>query len=458
MTRTELTSKRISLVAILLSLVGTQLNCSQPTATPSIPQAATASDSTCNGDGIGCGTPALGAVIIGQLFTSLPVQTAALMYSNAQQAGLKVDRLGTYWDWFMDQNGNYNPASSYLSRLDAQIAGDLAHGVIPEFLLGTEAASYMPGLQGPNNLPGWNYYPSQTAALDALAGILANLVARFPTVKYWELFNEMDSPGFTTLFAGAGQAACPMQRGQLYGQMLNVVVPAAKQVSPSIHILMGGMGGAGDILARPSFSSECGISLDFDTGLPQTMTDFLTGIYNVGAGSNFDIVNAHAYADSTYWNGNTTNINIDPRFRAISASLRQIVLGQNDTSKQFWITEMGTSGVDDVNSGTCGADSNLGSCIDQAQVNILGTVVNDLMQNDLFDVAIIYAMPAGAGGTLNASYNQYLLQGMSVNDYGYQILRSDDITLRPIFSWLVQRSNCLSQGGSMFTTNWSCQY
>jgi hypothetical protein len=411
----------------------------------------------CYDDGIGCGTPKLGGVHIGQLFNALPVRTTALMYANARQAGLQVDRIGAYWDWFMDQNGNYNPASQYLQELDAQIAGDVDNGVTPEFLLGTEAPNSMPGLQGPSNLPNWTYYPSQEAAFNALEEILANLVARFPTVKYWELFNEMDAPGFTTLFTGTGQASCPMQRGQIYGQMLNVVVPSARRVNPAIHILMGGMGAASDILENSSFSSACGISPDFDTGLPQTMADFLTGIYNAGAGINFDIVNAHAYADSTYGYGNPADINIDPRFKAISASLHQVVLAQGDTGKQFWITESGTSGADDVDSGACGGNSNLGSCMDQAQVNVLGSAVNDVMQNHLFDVAIIYAVCAGSGGTPNSSYNQYLVEGTTVNDYGFQILRSDGITLRPMFSWLMQRSGCLSQGGSTFTTNWSCQ-
>jgi hypothetical protein len=458
MNGTTLNLKRLSCAALLLSLVGAQLNCSHSALTSSLPQATTQSASVCYDDGIGCGTPKLGAVHIGQLLTSLPVQTTALMYADAQQAGLQVDRIGTYWDWFMDRNGNYNPASLYLQELDAQIAGDLANGVTPEFLLGTEAPNYMPGLQGPDNLPNWTYYPSQEAAFNALADILANLVARFPTVKYWELFNEMDAPRFTTLFTGAGQASCPIQRGQIYGQMLNVVVPAARRVNPNIHILMGGMGAASDVLENSSFSPACGISPDFDTGLPQTMADFLTGIYSTGAGIHFDIVNAHAYADSTFGYGNSADINIDPRFKAISASLHQAVLAQGDTGKQFWITESGTSGADDVSSGICGGNSNLGSCMDQAQVNVLGSAVNDLMQNHLFDVAIIYAICAGSGGTPNSSYNQYLVEGTTVNDYGFQILRSDGITLRPMFSWLIQRSGCLSQGGSMFTTNWSCQY
>jgi hypothetical protein len=187
--------------------------------------------------------------------------------------------------------------------------------------------------------------------------------------------------------------------------MLNVVVPSARRANPDIHILMGGMGAAADVLENSSLSSACGISSDFDTGLPQTMADFLPGIYSAGAGINFDIVNAHAYADSTYGYGNSTDINIDPRFRVISASLHQAVLAQGDTGKQFWITESGTSGADDVDSGTCGGNSSLGSCMDQAQVNVLGSVVNDLMQHHLFDVAIIYAMSPGAGGTPDSSYN-----------------------------------------------------
>jgi hypothetical protein len=317
MKRIALHLRRISSVAIVFSLCGIQLNCGHVAANALLPL--TTTSPTCYGDGIGCGTPALGAVDI-HSFTTLPVGVATLMYNNAQLAGLKVDRLGTYWDWFMDQNGNYNPASPYLQQVNAQIAGDLANGVTPEFLLGTESANYMPGLQGPDNLPNWYYHPSQTAALSALANILANLVVRFSKVKYWELFNEMDSPGFTSLFVGAAQPSCPVQRGQLYGQMLNVVVPPARQVDPTIHILMGGIAGATDVLDCPTLSAKCGYSPDFDTDLLQTMTDFLRGMYRVGAGPNFDIVNAHAYADTAYWKGNTTNI-IGPRLEAISAGL-----------------------------------------------------------------------------------------------------------------------------------------
>jgi hypothetical protein len=458
MKRNKLDLKRMWFAAILLSLPGLQVNCLQFGANSSSSGASRPSTPACHEDGIGCGIPELGAAHIGYSFNALPVQIADLMYNNAQRAGLKVDRIGTYWDWFMDQDGNYNSASPYLQELDAQIALDLAHSVTPEFLLGTEAPNYMPGLQGPNNLPDWNYYPSRTAAFQALANILTNLVARFPHVKYWELFNEMDAPGFTTLFVGAGPPSCPIQRGKLYGQMLDVVVPPARRVNPSIHILMGGMAGALDILGNPSFSFDCGISTDFDIGLPQTMADFLKGIYSVGAESNFDIVNAHAYADSSFNAGSPMDdIDIDPRFRSISAILHQTVLAQKDRSKQFWITEIGTSGSDAINSGVCSDTADLGPCMDRTQVNVLGSVVNDLMQNHLFDVAIIYALCPGSGGTPNASYNQYLPQGMTVNDYGFQVLRSDDITLRPMVRWLIQRNNCLSHGGNLFTANWGCQ-
>jgi hypothetical protein len=445
-------------MAVLLFLLGAQLNCAHNAATLLPSPATTSSNHACYDDGIGCGTPALGAAHIGLLFNSLPAKKTVLMYTEAQGAGLRVDRIGTYWDWFMDRDGNYDPASPYLHDLDSQISADLANGVIPEFLLGTEAPNYMPALQGPSNLAGWNYYPTQTKAFQALADILANLVARFPKVKYWELFNEMDAPGFTTLFLGANQGICPIQRGQLYGQMLNVVVPSARRANPDIHILMGGMGGGPDVVQNLEFASTCGISPDIDTGLPQTMADFLSGIYLVGAGSQFDIINAHAYADSAFGSGNSRNINIGPRFAAISASLHQVVFGHADTHKQFWVTEFGTSGADDVTSGTCDVDSTLGPCMDQAQVNVLGDVINEVMQHNLFDVTIIYAICAGAGGTLDPSYDQYLLSGLSVNDYGFQILRSDGVTPRPMFSWLIQRNSCLSHGGTMFTTSWTCNY
>jgi hypothetical protein len=455
---TGFTLRRILSAVILLGGALLQMNCSGIAAGSAHQSTISPSNPACFDDGIGCGTPELGAVNIGGLINALPAQTAASMYHKVQQAELKVDRLGTYWDWFMDQNGNYNPANPYLQQLDAQIAADLINGVIPEFLLGTEADNHMPGLQGPGNLPDWNYYPNQTAALNALGEIFANLVGRFPTVRYWELFNEMDSPGFSTLFTGVNQATCPIQRGQLYGEMLNLVVPSARGVNPGIHILMGGVAGAGDVLEISSFSSACGISPDFDAGLLQTMADFVTGIYNAGAGPQFDIVNAHAYADASYGYGDITNIGIAERFAAISTSLHQVALVNNDSGKQFWVTETGTSSAEDIASGTCAGNSSLGPCIDQAQVSVLGNVVNGLMTNRPFDVAIIYAISPGAGGIIDSSYDAYLPPGLSVNDYGYQMIRSDDVTLRPMFNWLMQRSSCISQGGSMFTTNWSCQH
>lgn len=144
MKSTTLNLKGLTCAAFLLLLLGAQLNCSYRAPAPALPQATTQSAPVCYDDGIGCGTPKLGGVHIGQLFSALPVQTTALMYADAQQAGLQVDRIGTYWDWFMDQNGNYNPASPYLQELDTQIAGDFNNGVTPEFLLGTEAPNNMP--------------------------------------------------------------------------------------------------------------------------------------------------------------------------------------------------------------------------------------------------------------------------------------------------------------------------
>lgn len=419
------------------------------------------SSPACYDDGIGCGTPQLGAVAMGLFTNFLPVQTAASMYTNVQQAGLKVDRIGLYWDCFMDANGNYSPHNSnnpkYCSltpsQIQAVIAGDIANGVTPEVLLGTEGPNYMPCVNCAGNSSGLGAlasYADLTTAYNDLANILSNLVAAYPNVKYWELFNEMDAPGFSPLFLGPS-GTCPGVRGQTYGTMLNAVVPSAKQVNPNIHILMGGMVGAVDVLANPSSFPACPSYGD----LAQTMKDFVTGIYNAGAGSNFDIVNAHA-------NG----IDIDPRFVTISGDLRQAVSVQHDASKQFWITEFGSGGAEAVGYGTCSPNSTpdpFGHCMDQEQVDVLGPVVNDLLQpnatSPLFDVAIIYAMPAGAGGTDHVPFSDTSYpMGYTNDDYGYQLVRSDNRTLRPMFSWLIQRNDCLSQGGTSFTTDGVCHF
>src|SRR5215210_6006443 len=65
----------------------------------------------------------------------------------------------------------------------------------------------------------------------AFAAFVADRAAEFPTIRAWQLWNEMDVT-FTDVF-GAGHPEVPLrQRGRLYAEMLELAYPAIKHANP----------------------------------------------------------------------------------------------------------------------------------------------------------------------------------------------------------------------------------
>ena len=104
-------------------------------------------------------------------------------------------------------------------------------------------------------------------------------------VKYWEIWNEPDTPRDSNDVAGVygcwGDPDDPYYGGEYYGQMLQAVYPAIKKVDQVAQVVVGGL------------QMDCDPRIQGGTSCNKGR--FLEGILRSGAGSSFDGVSFHAY-------------------------------------------------------------------------------------------------------------------------------------------------------------------
>jgi Cellulase (glycosyl hydrolase family 5) len=164
--------------------------------------------------------------------------------SNMVTAHQTMQREGIWWEQVTDSTGALlNPARD-LSAYDYFYANFPSRGLTLHWSIGS----------GGNDPPGVSF-ANKAAAYRTMATFMANMVARYPNVIYWELMNEPDqygtsgglcnvscSPGigFTDIF-GSNAGLNLYQQGQNYAQMLAVVVPAMKAVNPNVKPILAGL-------------------------------------------------------------------------------------------------------------------------------------------------------------------------------------------------------------------------
>lgn len=122
----------------------------------------------------------------------------------------------------------------------------------------------------------------------AFANFMHELVSRYSqppyNVRFWELGNEPDSEFIsdTSPFGCWGDSGNRYYGGGRYGKMLKEVYPQIKAADSDAHVLIGGL------------------LMDCDPNNPPpgrtcTMSKFLEGILQEGAGNSFDGVSFHSY-------------------------------------------------------------------------------------------------------------------------------------------------------------------
>ena len=97
------------------------------------------------------------------------------------------------------------------------------------------------------NAPGTGW-TNRHQSYERFARFMAFCAQRWPSVRYWELWNEMDV-GFTDLFGASGPLPA-FERGRCYAQMLKLAYPAIKSANPKAWVLTGGMSGYGRLHPR----------------------------------------------------------------------------------------------------------------------------------------------------------------------------------------------------------------
>jgi hypothetical protein len=147
--------------------------------------------------------------------------------------------------------------------------------------------------------PSWASYQLRDSVYRAYARFVGDRAKQFPSVKNWQLWNEMDA-GWTDLF-GWGLVS-HQQQGQNYAAMLNLAAPRIKQGNAKALVVVGGLGG-------------------------DSITPFVRGIY-AGKGT-FDVMAIHAYG-LTLWDA------AQQRGTAVRS-----IMQANGDKRPMWLTEFG---------------------------------------------------------------------------------------------------------------------
>jgi Cellulase (glycosyl hydrolase family 5) len=251
------------------------------------------------------------------------------------------------------------------------------------------------------NAPGVHFTQRQEG-YQRFAQFMAAMAKRYPTIKFWELWNEMDQ-AFTDLF-GAQKASIPLrERGKMYAEMLKLAYPAIKQANPKAWVLTGGM---------------------------TDWNEFPRGIYEGGGAPYFDFMNLHTYGVPVLYG-----------FVGRGLSIYSVMKEFKDEGRPLWNTEFGIDAGNVVNAWGMPhlrkQPSDDGPEFDTIHLSTWRDCLEDNARRRLYVKALGYQWIAGNETAQEKMKTQALLPpGRTPNDYGFGLLRADGRTPRPAYTWL----------------------
>ena len=251
--------------------------------------------------------------------------------------------------------------------------------------------------------PGGLDWAHKELAYERFARFMGSMAKRYPTVRYWELFNEMDG-AFTDIFGANHQEVPMLERGKLYAQMLKLAYPAIRAANPAAWVLVGGM---------------------------SDYTEFPRGIYEGGGKPYFDIMSVHTYGVPVVWS-----------FIDRGKTLKEIMRWYGDGDKPLWNTEFGIDAGSRVAAWGYPHANNPpkkdGDEFDQVQLDQWRECVEWNLKNRLYQKMTPYQFAAGneANPDGKIGQNSQLPAGMTIDDYGFGIVRRDGTTPRPVYRWI----------------------
>ena len=304
--------------------------------------------------------------------------------------GIRCVRLTLYWN-LMEPGAEGQFEGQYAAQWDANVRLADETGIC---LLAVVHAP-PPGLD-------WAH---KEQAYDRFAHFMAAMAKRYPSVRYWELFNEMDA-GFTDLF-GAGRDEVSLQeKGRLYAQMLKQAYPAVKQANPQAWVLVGGM---------------------------TEYREFPRGIYEGGGKPYFDIMSLHTYGVPVTWS-----------FIDRGRTLRELMRSYGDGDKPLWNTEFGIDAGNVVGAWGYPHDGNPprkdSEAYDQAQLDQWRDCIAWNLTNRLYQKVFPYQYSAGNERNDDGKIGEksQLPPGQTIDDYGFGMMRRDGLTPRPVYRWILE--------------------
>ena len=302
--------------------------------------------------------------------------------------GIRVVRHTMYW-YSMENStepGVYDP--EYLAAWDNLVQRCQQKGIELEVIVHGNA----PGLS----------FDNRHEAYRRFAQFVAAMAARYPTIRFWELWNEMDV-GFTDLFGAGvdgpdGQPIPILARGKMYAEMLKLAYPAIKEAIPQAWVLTGGMS---------------------DTG------DFPRGIYEGGGKDYFDIMNIHTYG-----------VPVKNSFLARGLRVYQVMKEFGDENRPLWNTEWGIDAGNLVAAWGWPHQRNEDDAdyFDQAHKAQWRAVLEDHWRRRLYQKVLPYQFDADNERRVDGE--PQLPDAMIMDDFGFGIVRADSVTLRPTYNWL----------------------
>lgn len=291
--------------------------------------------------------------------------------ANLKKAGIKTVRQTIYW-YNVEKTktpGVYDEAE--LKKLDQRFADYEKFGVEPLVIVH-------------GNAPGTGF-ANRRESYERFGRFMAMLAERYPKVKYFQLWNEMDV-AFTDLF-GKDANLSMKERAKCYVEMLKTVTPMVRKANPDAVIVTGGM-------------------VDTD--------EFPRGLYEAGGRDYFDVLAIHTYGVPLSWS-----------FIGRGGRVRQIMDGNGDKDKPLWNTEFGVSAEALIRAWGIPKNDPL-QYFDDKQAEMLNDCVRFNRKAKLYSKAFIYVYYGGSEASkAEREKLEAQVPGVNFNDISFSLVKED---------------------------------
>lgn len=309
-----------------------------------------------------------------------------------RKMGVRLVRHTMYWNQVEPTTTSGQYDAKVLKQWDDTITRCQKTGIVPLIVVH-------------GNPPGVDFAHRQ-AGYQRFARFMADMAARYPSVRFWELWNEMDQ-GFTDLF-GAGKSEISLrERGKMNAEMLKITYPVIKKANPRAWVLTGGM---------------------------TDWSEFPRGIYEGGGRDYFDFMNLHTYGVPVLYG-----------FVGRGLSLYAVMKEFGDEGRPLWNTEFGIDAGNVVNAWgvphTRKPAEEDGKSFDEVHLTTWRDCLEDNARRRLYVKALGYQFAAGNETSRERMEKETQLpQDRKQDDYGFGLVRADGKTPRPAYDWIKKRN------------------